>query len=153
MRSDSAVELILKAIAPSRPVKGERGEDRRHGMIGVAGDASARVKSEQDLRPKFPYAQHEIRNHPLHFQPMQLAVGIVQHNSARDFKNFAGVGKFLTAYCGQLLIVARGATVSCGLAGGQANDAGFYPALSIEAQRSAEAAGFVIRMGGHDHHA
>ncbi len=84
---------------------------------------------------------------------MELAVGIVQYDSARDFQYFASGGKFLAAQRTQFLIVVRATAVGGGLAGGQANDASFHFTLPVKAQRSAEAAGFVIWMGGHDHHA
>ena len=67
-------------------------------MIGVAGDAPARVEREQDLRSKFPYAQRQVGDHALHIQSMKLPVGIVQHKPMRDFQYLAGVGKFLAAH-------------------------------------------------------
>ncbi len=51
------------------------------------------------------------------------------------------------------MIVVGAAAIGRGLAGSQADDAGFDSSLSIKTQRSAETAGFVIRMRGYDHHA
>src|SRR6266849_9217426 len=84
---------------------------------------------------------------------MQLAIGIVQYYSARDFQDFAGGGKFLAPQRRQFLIAVCASAVGGGLSRGQAGDAGFYSPLPVNQQGSAEAAGFVIWMSGYDHHA
>ena len=122
-------------------------------MIGVASDPSRRIKGEQYLWTKFPDAQREIGNYALHVQPVQLAVGIVEDNSLRNFQDFAGGCKFLAPPGGQFLIVARSTAIGGRLPRGQANDRGFHSALAIKTQAPAEAAGFVIRMRSHHHHA
>ena len=122
-------------------------------MIGVTRDSARRVEGQQDLRTKFPHPQRKIGNHALQVQPVQLAVGIVEDDAARNFEYLAGGGKFLAPHDAELLIVTRSAAMRGCLPGRQAEDAGFHAALAVKTQRAAKAAGFVIRMRGHHHHA
>jgi hypothetical protein len=54
---ERVAQLVRKAIAASRPVEGQSGEDRRHAVIGVAGRATGRIKCQQNLRSKIPDVQ------------------------------------------------------------------------------------------------
>ena len=54
MRNQAVVKLVGKTIVAPRPMKSESGEDGRHRMIGVSGDAALRTKSKHDLRLEFP---------------------------------------------------------------------------------------------------
>ena len=62
-------------------------------------------------------------------------------------------GKFLAPQLAKFLIAARGAPMGRSCSGRETNDAGFNPALPVETQGAAKAAGFVIRVRGNHHHA
>jgi hypothetical protein len=68
----------------------------------------------------------------LQVQAVELAVGVVEHGSARDLQYFAGGSKFLAPQCPQFPIVTRAAAMSGRLPRRQADDAGFNAALAIK---------------------
>ena len=54
----TGAQLIGKTVVASCPVKGQSCEDRRHRMVGVAGNHALRPHGEHDLRAKFTDVQH-----------------------------------------------------------------------------------------------
>jgi hypothetical protein len=84
---------------------------------------------------------------------MELAIRIVENDAARNFQYPASCGKFLAPHGRQFLIVTSAAAIGSRLSGRKADNAGFDASFLIQTQRSAEAAGFVIRMRGYNHHA
>src|SRR5580700_3786820 len=84
---------------------------------------------------------------------MDLAVRIVEHNSSRDIKNFAGRGKLFAADGSEFLIVASAAPVGCCLAWSEADNTTFHAAIAVQTKRAAKSPGLIIRVGGDDHQA
>ena len=82
---------------------------------------------------------------------MELAVGIVEHDSSRDIKNFAGSGKLFAADGSEFLIATGAAPVGCSLAWSEADDTGFHAAVAVQTKRAAESPGLIIGVGGDDH--
>ena len=107
-------------------------------MIGVSGDAALRTKSKHDLRLKFPDLKCEVADYMVDILAMELAVRIVEHNSSRDIKNFAGRGKLFAADGSEFLIVASAAPVGCCLPWSEADDTTFHAAIAVQTKRAAK---------------
>jgi hypothetical protein len=122
-------------------------------MIGVPGDTALGTKSKHDLRLEFPDLKCQIANYVVDILAMELPVRIVEHDSSRDIKNFAGRGKLFAADGSEFVIVTGAAPVGCSLAWGEADNASFYTAITVQTKRAAKAPGFIIRMGGDNHQA
>jgi len=131
MQRDRVLKLFGKAIAVAGPVKGESCEYRSHGVIGVGGDASVWAKGEQDVRTELSDVKNQSTDYAIEILAMQMSVGIIEDNAARNFEDFARGGEFLSADCGQLLVPSRAAAMRSGLTGRKANDACFHSAVMI----------------------
>src|SRR5437763_11048371 len=86
MRTGMFSDLIGIAIAPPCPLEGQRGENARHRVIGMRCHSTLASKCEYDLRTKLPNQQSQIADNSVQILPVQLAIGIVEHNAAADFQ-------------------------------------------------------------------
>ncbi len=84
---------------------------------------------------------------------MQLAVRVVEHRATAHLQHFAGGGKFFSPHCSQLGIAFGPTAVSSGLPRREADHRGFYSTRTVQQKRATEAAGFVVGMSRHHHHA
>src|SRR5580704_7802368 len=125
MRTNVSAELVGIAVAPSRPVESERGEDRSHRMISVACDSALRSERQQNLWTKFADIKHQFARHLVSLSAMQLPVGVVEHDSSRHLQNRASGRKFLTSHRGQFQVISRASPMAPGLSRSKANHARF----------------------------
>ena len=89
MRRNLTVQLLGKAIAVSGPVKREIREHRRHGVIGVGGDASVWAEGEHDVRTELSDVKNQSTDYTVEILAMQVSIGIVEHNATRHLEYFA----------------------------------------------------------------
>ncbi len=87
------------------------------------------------------------------FLPMELAVGVVEHESASDFKNLAGGRELFAPDLCQFGITLGRASMRTGLPGREAKNKGFDAAFVVKTKRAAKTAGFIVRMSGYAHEA
>src|SRR5438046_125296 len=120
-------------------------------MVGVAGKSSFRSKRKQHLRAKLAQVPGQIANDFVRILTMKLAVGIVKHNSAIHFQNRARGSEFLATNGREFLIVLCPAAIAGGLSRRETYDASLHLTFAIQPQRTAEAAGFIVRMSRDDH--
>ena len=105
------------------------------------------------MRTEFAQVQREVANHTVQVLAVQLAVGIIEHDGAADLEDFARGGEFSAAEGGQFVIGVGASAMGSALPGSKTDHAGFDATVAVEAQRAAEAYGFVIGVSGDGHHA
>ena len=54
-------------------------------MVGVSGDAALGAEGKHYLRAKVAHMPGQVTNDVVSFLAVELAIGIIQHNSLRDF--------------------------------------------------------------------
>lgn len=116
MRRDAIRKLMGEAVIASGPMEGERGKDRDHGMIGVSGDGTLRTHGDEDVGAEFTDVAGNIAGNVVQILAMELAVGIIKHETAGDLKNPAGGSEFHFSDGSQFLITPRTAAMGSSLA-------------------------------------
>src|ERR1700690_4477877 len=93
---------------------------------------------------------------PYHFGKIlavKLAVGIVQNDSSGNFQDFPGGGKFPPPHSCQFLVAGGATAMARCLPRSKADHASLGATIMTESQRTAKAAGLIVRMGGDAHQA
>src|SRR5215467_4263026 len=115
-------------------------------MIGVPGHTAISSEGQQNLRSKFADSQREFIDHAVQFLAMQLPIRIVEDDCFKHSQDFARCGKLCTTNFREISIRSCEPTMARRLARCEADNAGLNPAIAAKGKRSAEVAGFIVRM-------
>jgi len=102
-------------------------------MVGMTGNRAVWTKRQHDVRLQLAHMQHQVGHYPMQVCPVQLAVHVIEHNSAINAQDFTRRRKLLTPHRRQFVVRFRGAPVRCRLPRCQADDEDLAPAIVIEA--------------------
>src|SRR6202521_2826960 len=117
-------------------------------MIRMAGNGAVRTEGDQHVRTEPANVERQVADHFVKILAVELAVGIIQHDSAGNFQDFTSSGKLFPAHGCQFLVACGATTIASGLPGSKADYAGLDAAIVVEAQRAPKASGLVVGMGG-----
>ena len=77
VRRHALLQLFGKAVGPTGPLEGQRGEGARHGVIDVPGKAAVGTEGDHHLRTKAANAEHQLADNLVQVSAIQFAVGVV----------------------------------------------------------------------------
>jgi hypothetical protein len=105
------------------------------------------------LRPELPDLIRQIADDVVQILPVQIAVGIIQHNPLGHFQYLASGRKFFPSHRRQFVVRLGSAAIGSRLPGSKTYHASFHPAIMVKTKRASETSGFIIRMRRNHHHA
>src|ERR1700674_630289 len=117
-------------------------------MIGMAGNGAVRTEGEHHVWTEAANVERQVADHFIKILAVELAVGIIQHDSAGNFQDFTSSGKLLPPHGCQFLVACGATPMARGLPGSKADYAGLDAPIVVEAQRATKASGLVVGMGG-----
>ncbi len=136
------------SIGSCSPLERNGREDSRHGMVEMSGYAAVGTVGNDHLRPNLANTLHQVADDFEQLSFGEVPVLIAKNLPMLYAEQTAGVAQFAGAHLRKFSIgLCAAAIARCG-PGGQADDADLDPALSIQRERAAEAASFVVRMSG-----
>ena len=147
MRRQLSLQLLRISIAAPRPLERQRGKRPCHRMIDMTGEPPIGPEGKHYLRTNLPDPQHQIAHRLIHLNPVEFAVGIIEHLAARYTQQLARCRELLPSQLGQFFATARRSPIPRRRSGSHADDVGFNSALVIKQKRTAKGTGLVIGVG------
>jgi hypothetical protein len=122
-------------------------------MIRMTGNGAVRTESEHHVWTEPANMERQVTDHFVKILAVELAVGIIQNDSTRNFQDFASRSKLLSPQRPQFLVACSATAMGSGLPRSKADYAGFDATIVREAERPTKASGLVVGMGGDAHQA
>src|SRR5262245_56649872 len=122
-------------------------------MVCVSGHESVASKGQDHVRAEHAYVSSEVAHDTLYILTIELTVGVVKNDSARNSQDFAGIGELRSPQGAERLITLRIPAVGGGRSCSQRKNAGLRRSCVIQAERAAEVGVFVVVMGRDYHQA
>jgi len=142
------IELSGVAVGAGGPLERDGGEKPGHAVVGMGGDEAFGAEGEDDVGAQGADGADDVSGDGGEVLGIESAVVVVEHLAVGNAEVMAGGGELLAADGLEAFVIGGAAAVDGALSGGKTDHGAVDARLGILGQDSAEAAGFIVGMGG-----